>query len=38
MPKTVPVVEDLCLYEVKATFEEVGVLLCPGNIDGDYVC
>jgi hypothetical protein len=38
MPKTVPVVQNLCLYEVEATFEDVGVLLCRGNVDGDYVC
>ena len=34
MPKTVPVVQNLCLYEVEATFEDVGVLLCRGNVDG----
>src|SRR5471030_1077987 len=38
MPKTFPVVQDLCLYEVEAIFEEVGVLLRRGNVDGDYVC
>jgi len=38
MPKIVPVVDDLCLYEVEAIFEEVGVFLCRGNVDRDYAC